>query len=127
MDIMLAYCGLDCSTCPLHLATLETDKSRQWEMRADIARLCTEHYKMDVQPEDINDCDGCRAATGNLFTGCAQCRIRKCATGRHLESCAYCGDYACEILKAHWQLDPGAQVRLEEIRNAAGKITPHQA
>jgi len=28
---MIAYCGLACDTCPVHLATLEVDLSRQKE------------------------------------------------------------------------------------------------
>jgi len=118
MDLMIAYCGLNCSTCPLHLATLETDISHKREMRIEIACFCSEYYKMDMHPEDVNDCDGCRALTGNLFMGCAQCMIRKCVMEKRLESCAFCADYACELLKAHWQLDPAARLRLEELRNA---------
>ena len=127
MNLLIAYCGLDCSTCPLHLATLETDRSRQLEMRTDIARLCSEHYKMEIKPEDINDCDGCRTGTGRLFIGCAQCGIRECAIKTSLESCAFCADYACEMLKAHWKLDPVAQDRLEKARKAVGLTGKYEA
>jgi hypothetical protein len=120
MDKMMAYCGLDCDSCPIHLATMEQDKSLQHTMRISIAQYCSEHYEMNLQPEDINDCDGCRSDTGNLFDGCRRCEVRKCAGGRDLESCGYCDDYACDNLNRLFVYDPGAKIRLDEIRNAAG-------
>ena len=113
---MIAYCGLACENCPIHLASLEQDKSRQQTTRESIAEQCSKHYGMNLQTEDITDCDGCRANTGRLFTGCLNCEIRKCANYKNIENCAYCNDYACEKLKKHFSLDPGAQTRLEEIR-----------
>ena len=67
MNGMMAYCGLDCRNCPIHLATLEQDKTRQQEMRISIARICKEKYGMDLRAEDIADCDGCRSNTGRIF------------------------------------------------------------
>jgi len=115
MDAMLAYCGLTCDTCPIHLATLEQDDRKQQLMRATIAKACVEQYGMNLRVQDITDCDGCRAGT-RLFDGCAKCEIRKCAMGRGLESCAFCDDYACEKLLKHFEADPSARTRLEELR-----------
>ncbi|UCH15125.1 MAG: DUF3795 domain-containing protein [Bacteroidales bacterium] len=117
MDSIIAYCGLVCDSCPIHLASLEQNKSRQKKMRISIARLCSEKYGMNLQPDDINDCDGCRADTGRLFSGCLNCKIRNCASQRNLESCAFCPEYACDNLKEIFRGEPEAQTRLEEIRN----------
>jgi hypothetical protein len=119
---MIAYCGLTCGSCPIHLATLEKDKSNQQKMRVSIARICSEQYGMNLQPEDITDCDGCRADTGRLFSGCRNCEIRKCAIRRNLESCAYCPEYACDKLKEFLRREPDAQIRLKEILNAKRKF-----
>jgi hypothetical protein len=116
--VSMACCGLRCDTCPLFLATIETDKSRQLTMREEIARQCSEYYKMDIKSEDVTDCDGCIAGTGRLFSGCGQCGIRKCVILRKIGNCAYCPDYACDMLKQHFSLDPGAQERLEELRRS---------
>lgn len=113
---MIAYCGLDCDSCPIHLATLEKNKSRQRRMRVKIAAQCAEIYGMNLKPENINNCDGCRAETGRLFSGCWNCEIRVCASNRGLESCAYCSDYACDALKNLFLHDPDARTRLVEIR-----------
>lgn len=113
---MIAYCGLNCNTCPIHLATIEPDQKQQQTMRESIAELCTKQYRMNLQLEDITDCDGCRADTGRLFSGCWGCEIRKCASLKHMESCAFCNDYACDILQEHFIHDPETQIRLENIR-----------
>ncbi len=118
MDPMIAYCGLNCQSCPIHLATLEPDSGKQQSMRVEIARLCKEQYGMDVTMRDVTDCDGCCAQAGRLFYGCAKCEIRKCAVGRELTSCAFCTDYACEKLLQHFQSDPSARMRLEAMRSA---------
>lgn len=115
---MIAFCGLTCDTCPIHLATLETDKFRQQTMRESIAELCTKQYRMNLQSEDITDCDGCRAGTGRLFSGCLSCRIRKCASRKNILNCAFCSDYACEILTEHFLHEPDAQSQLEKIRHS---------
>lgn len=120
METFIAYCGLRCDTCPIHLMTLEQDVSLQQTKRASIAELCSKVYGMKMQPGDITDCDGCRAGTGRIFSGCLQCEIRKCASKKNIDSCAFCDDYACKTLKKHFSLDPTAKTRLEEIRQNGG-------
>lgn len=114
--MMIAYCGLDCEKCPIHLATLEPDRSKQLSMRLEIARICTQQYGMDLLPRDVTDCDGCSAQTERLFSGCARCEIRRCALDKNLTSCAICAEYACENLLKHFETDPGARTRLDSMR-----------
>lgn len=116
METLLAYCGLRCDTCPIHLATLEQDVFQQQAMRRSIAEQCSALYGRNLQPEDITDCDGCRATTERIFSACFICEIRKCARGKKMDSCAFCSNYACEPLVKLFSLDPGAKIRLEEIR-----------
>ncbi|UCG28503.1 MAG: DUF3795 domain-containing protein [Bacteroidales bacterium] len=121
MEDKIAYCGLACDSCPIHLATYETDKSRQRKMRTSIAEICSEKYGMNLRPVDITDCDGCRTTTGRLFFGCRNCEIRKCVKNRSLDSCAYCPDYACDKLEDLFHHDPEAQVRIKVIRSKTRK------
>ena len=116
---MIAYCGLKCDSCTIHLATITKDKYIQQTMRITIAEECSQIYGINLQPEDINDCDGCKADTKRLFNSCMNCEIRKCATDKKIENCAYCNAFACEKLKEHFLLDPGSQARLTEIRQNA--------
>ena len=115
MDSMTAYCGLACSTCPIHLATLEQDALKQRSMRTEIAQTSRELYGMNLQARDVTDCDGCRTG-GRLFSGCASCEIRKCVIERKLESCAYCQEYGCGKLLRHFERDPVAKTHLEGLR-----------
>jgi hypothetical protein len=116
MDTMIAYCGLACDTCPVHLATLENDFSKQAEMRIRIAEELSKIYGTIPKPEIITDCDGCRTSNGRLFTGCAGCGIRICAGERNHINCAWCSDYPCGKLEKHFVFDPESRKRLEEIR-----------
>ena len=114
--MVYAYCGLVCDTCLIHLATLEQDEIRKRTMREEIAKEISKVYGTNMLPENVNDCDGCRADHGRLFSGEVICGIRICAREKNLENCAYCNEYACDVLKRHLALDPGSQARLEEIR-----------
>jgi hypothetical protein len=113
---LLAYCGLDCATCPIYLASREADEKKRLAMRRDIARFITEHYGMSMQAEDIGDCDGCRASPGRLFATCYHCAIRQCAGQRHYRSCAACIDYPCAELVKIFDSEPGARDRLDKLR-----------
>jgi hypothetical protein len=117
LSLLIAYCGLDCQTCPIHVATLEIDESKRQKMRISIAKFCSEQYGMNLSPEEVTDCDGCRSNTGRLFSGCLSCKIRTCAMNRNLESCAYCDDYVCNKLQDHFKTDHSAQIRLQAIRD----------
>jgi hypothetical protein len=118
MNKMISYCGLSCDACPIRLATIEKDESIKQILKASIVRECFEKYAMNLQLKDITDCDGCKVNTGRLFSGCLKCGIRQCATGKNIESCAYCTDYACEKLEKQFLLDPETKLRLEEIRRS---------
>lgn len=118
MHKLPAYCGLLCDTCPIYLATRETDAAEQKRLRIDIARLCKEQYKMDYRLEDISDCDGCRTEDGSLFTGCKNCLVRKCAVNRGYENCAWCDEYVCEKLGELFIMEPSAKNRLNKIRKS---------
>ena len=113
---MISYCGLVCSTCPIHLATLEANREEQVKKRIEIARLCKEEYGMKYESRDITDCDGCRVEDGRLFSGCVDCGIRACARRRKIENCAQCVDYSCKKLETFFIRDPSARMRLEGLK-----------
>lgn len=116
MNPVLSYCGLVCQTCPIHLATIETDPSEKDGMIREIIRLCKTHYGVEYTPEDINECDGCKSRSGRLFFGCKKCEIRKCAIEREVENCAFCDAYACSRLKDIFQKEPETKERLDSVR-----------
>ena len=116
MVAMIAYCGLKCDNCPVQLATMESDISKQQSMRESIAEECSRLYGMVMKPRDIADCDGCLSMSGRLFSGCLKCEIRKCASLKNIENCASCSEYACGKLSDFFSGAPIARTRLDEIR-----------
>ena len=120
MADLLGYCGLPCHTCPIHLATLLTDREERTRKRAEIVNLCNEHYGLSYSLEDITDCDGCTTKSNRLFSGCRCCQVRNCAREKNVENCAYCAEYPCEKLEAFFKKDPAARTRLDAL---SGKIS----
>ena len=117
-ELHTAFCGIECSTCPIFLATFEQDKIQQQIIRESVAKQCSELYGMGMKPEDITDCDGCRANTGRIFSGCVNCGIRKCVQLKGFESCAFCLESnSCGMLSKIHEHDPEAKKRLDEIRS----------
>jgi hypothetical protein len=114
---MIAYCGLDCQTCPIYLVAREKNKEKQKEEKKEIVKLIKEHYGLDFKLEDITDCDGCRSETDSLFSACKDCSIRSCARERKLESCAHCENYICRTLEEFFAKEPDAKMRLNKRRD----------
>lgn len=118
MTERVSYCGLTCQTCPIFLATRQEDKEERARMRAEIVKLCKDHYGINYKVEDITDCDGCHTEGERRFSASKNCPIRKCAREKELENCAYCTEYACGKLKAFFKTDPTAKTRLDAVRDS---------
>ena len=110
MAEMVAYCGIVCTECPGFIATQQDDNSK----RKEVAEQWSKQYNMPVKPEDIN-CDGC-ISPGRHIGYCNICEIRKCGTGKAVENCAYCDEYACEKLTKFHTMAPHAGKKLEKIK-----------
>jgi hypothetical protein len=119
---MITYCGLDCSACPIHLATLEKDARKKASMRVAIAAEIEKLYGMKCAAEQITDCDGC-LADGRLFAACAGCKVRTCAREKGVENCAHCSEYVCGNLQRFFDyggklVHVDAAKRLADIRKS---------
>lgn len=118
---MIAYCGLNCVTCQIYMATREKNAVKQRQMREQIVIAIKEYLGEEKRLEEITDCDGCRAQGGRLYSGCQKCKIRKCASEKKLENCAYCSEYPCEQLIKFFDSEgeqAGAKGRLDAIKAA---------
>ena len=119
MDETISYCGLECHSCPILLATREENNEKRDKMRVEIAQQIKKIYGQECKPEDVTDCDGCKTENERLFPGCRYCEIRKCARRKSIENCAHCDEYACEKLKEFHATEAHAHARerLDEIRS----------
>ena len=110
MSKLVAYCGLDCETCPALKATRENDD----ELRTKTAAEWSKQFKAEIKPEHIN-CTGC-TGDGPHIMHWDECGIRKCAQEKGVANCAHCPDYSCEQLDKFVEMIPPARANLEEIR-----------
>lgn len=118
MSTLIAYCGLDCETCPIYVATRVEDVTEQVRMRTDIADQCTEIYNVHYTADDITDCDGCSATNGRLFEPCTECMVRNCAATKNIRNCSHCSEYVCELLDEFFMTEPESKERLELLKQA---------
>lgn len=94
----IAFCGLDCGSCPAFLARKYDDQS----IREKTAKEWTEKG-FEIFPQEIN-CDGCNIREGVVIDFCRQCKVRSCAMERDVESCAECEDFICQDLDSLYGL-----------------------
>jgi hypothetical protein len=110
---LIAYCGIDCSTCPTYLATQSDD-------RHELERLAAMRRKNYGDPGITADsiiCDGCTVC-GRLSGTCAVCPIRNCAITRSLETCGQCDEYdSCGKLPMVHTHVPEAKAVLDALRS----------
>src|SRR5664280_2081884 len=84
-EVMAAPCGVDCSMCPLHLATNdEALKKRLSEM-------------LNL-PQDKMACVGCREIDGNCPVIPEQCATWLCVKEKGVDFCSDCSDFPCTKL-----------------------------
>jgi len=108
---MIAYCGLDCDKCEAFIATAQNDDA----LRAKVAGQWSKAYHAEIKPEHIN-CAGCRSVGVKVQFCETLCEVRKCASGRKLETCAQCGDFPCSRLSDIFKMAPEAEKALRSLR-----------
>ncbi len=109
---MIAVCGLDCSSCPAHLAW----KNDVQALREKTAREWSQAYHFDCKPAMIN-CSGCRVASGPKIGHCADCKMRNCATQKGHATCADCAELAtCAEIQGFFANAPQAKANLGKLR-----------
>ncbi len=110
MKQMIAFCGLNCSECPMYIATQNDDDNA----RAESAAMLKKIYGLEFKPEEIN-CDGCHTKKGRLLGYCNECKIRACGMEKKFDNCAQCKDQPCENLSEFHRLSSNAKTAFEEV------------
>lgn len=88
MEKVIAYCGYDCTNCPVYQATKKKD--------LELLKIILYNANPDASIESIG-CMGCTDCNNqNHF--CGKCPIRLCAIDKKLENCGFCKDFPCKKL-----------------------------
>ena len=91
MSQLIAYCGFNCSTCDIYLATQKNSS----EERKKIAQKLKGLLSLNLMPDDIN-CNGCITDETKLFSLCKTCKIKRCVKIKDLKNCGYCVEFPCK-------------------------------
>jgi hypothetical protein len=114
MSKKIAMCGLDCATCPAHIAYLTDDRT----LREKTAVEWSAAYHFDFKPEMVN-CVGCTVVEGPHIGHCSECAIRKCGQGKGVANCAVCPAFlGCTTIGDFLAKVPPAKANMDEIRAA---------
>jgi hypothetical protein len=87
-----AYCGYDCSKCPIFINTENANLNNLKEIKNSLENI----NNREIPLSDI-ECRGCKSDT--LFEYCKKCNIRKCALSGGFESCSLCNYRNCDKIK----------------------------
>ena len=97
---MISVCGLDCESCPAHVALINDDN----ELRGKTAQEWSKCFGHDFSAADIN-CVGCRKIEGIHGGYCEACPLRACAFNKKIANCCACAEFAscqkCKEFEAH--------------------------
>jgi hypothetical protein len=113
MDAMIAFCGLDCTTCEAYLATQANDEAA----KERVAARWRKEYNNSAIDAAYVTCDGCTDLQGRPGGHCLECDMRACGIEHQVANCAHCGEYeGCEKLARFFGFVPDAKTTLDGIR-----------
>ena len=92
----MGICGLDCVSCDLY--RLPSDEQIQARFLPWFRRQgwLGEDERIDVVIEKKMYCKGCGDAD---VCWSSDCKLASCCRERGLQSCAYCADFICDLLR----------------------------
>lgn len=104
---LIAYCGIDCGSCPLYKATVENSDELKGQVKAD----WESRYQLSLSLEDMA-CLGCKSDV--VYKYCVHCDLKSCNMSKGTANCTQCSDYACDRIQKFYahQESNHAEVRI---------------
>lgn len=90
-NILICFCGHDCSRCTTFIATLRNDNA----LRQQVISFYQTAFNMNLKQEDIYCLSG---HSDTVMEGCKQCPWMSCAKSKNLNACSKCSEYPCKPL-----------------------------
>lgn len=105
----LAYCGYDCTNCPVY------EKTAQKDLEGLKVLLFAPHNK-EHTIESLG-CFGCMDERSKNHM-CSNCYIKNCASKNNVKSCGLCKDFPCTYLENY--ISSNTMEVLKEINSKKG-------
>ncbi|HPD39018.1 MAG TPA: DUF3795 domain-containing protein [Mesotoga infera] len=105
---MLAFCGIDCSNCPVYRATMTNDEI----LKRETAEKWGREFGFVLEKSEMT-CTGCRSEI--LFKLCFDCPFKECCSKKGIDNCGQCAEYPCQTLERFLRPIPEARANLDEI------------
>lgn len=96
MNKHTAYCGINCTTCPLYIATTTNDDSMKETLMAKWGKLY--NHSFDIKEME---CYGCKSNV--KFYKCKNCNITACNISNGIETCTKCTNHPCERINKFYE------------------------
>ena len=108
MDKLIAYCGINCSTCPLFIATSTENIS----LKQELAGKWGEIYNCTFDIEEMK-CYGCKS--GRKFFLSDKCNITQCNTSKGVHTCKQCSNSPCKRINEFYEWQKNNKTGVEFI------------
>ena len=106
MDDFTGYCGFNCLSCSIRIATVNNDETLKQTIIKKLQNLNKDPFTLPK----FNDCEGCKTENFDESldlkkSGCGgkkpnrKCEIATCASDRNCNTCAECISYNnCNVI-----------------------------
>lgn len=88
MENTNSYCGINCTKCPVYIATA----AKSLELKQKIANDWGKLYNRNFTAEEMT-CYGCKKE--QRFSLCSKCDIERCNRAKGNQHCRVCKEYPC--------------------------------
>jgi len=106
---LIAYCGINCTTCPLYMATMNNDALMKQEISLKWGKL----YNRLIDIKDM-ECYGCKSS--KKFCLSNECNITTCNISKGIETCSQCSTYPCERINKFYEWQENNDTNVEIVK-----------
>lgn len=108
MNKLIAYCGINCATCPLYIAT----KSDNCLMKQELATKWGQLYNRSFDIKDM-ECYGCKSK--KRFVLSKGCDISICNISKGITTCTECSSHPCERINKFYEWQKNNDTKVEKV------------
>lgn len=108
---LTAYCGINCGTCPLYVATVNNNTSMKEDIRLKYEKI----YNRSIDIKEM-ECNGCKS--DKKFSLSRACNITPCNISKGIDTCSQCRSFKCDRIKKFYDWQEKNETQVEIITNS---------